>query len=47
MLADPGKEIIWGEMHIGARQVFDEAGFTEVSHPSKRRYVMRIDFDAD
>jgi GNAT superfamily N-acetyltransferase len=45
MMADPGKEIIWGEMAIGARQVFDEAGFTEVSHPSKRRYVMRIDFD--
>jgi GNAT superfamily N-acetyltransferase len=47
MLTQPGKEITWGELHVGARQVFAEAGFTEVSRPSVRRAVMRIDFDAD
>jgi hypothetical protein len=29
---------------VGAVQVFAEAGFTEVSAPTKRRRVMRIDF---
>jgi GNAT superfamily N-acetyltransferase len=46
MITEPGKEITWGELHVGSRQVFEDAGFTEVSHPSKRRYVMRIDFAA-
>jgi GNAT superfamily N-acetyltransferase len=44
MVTEPGKEITWGELHVGARQVFEEAGFEEVSHPSVRRFVMRIDF---
>jgi hypothetical protein len=44
MVTEPGKEITWGEFHVGARQVFEEAGFREVSHPTKRRFVMRIDF---
>ena len=44
MITEPGKEITWGELHVGARQVFHEAGFTEVSRPSLRRVVMRIDF---
>jgi hypothetical protein len=30
---------------VGARQVFAEAGWAEVSRPSVRRAVMRIDFD--
>jgi len=47
MLTQPGKEITWGELHVGARQVFAEAGFTEVSRPSVRRAVMRIDFGVD
>jgi hypothetical protein len=38
------KEITWGELHVGSRQVFADAGFTEVSHPSPRRVVMRADF---
>lgn len=46
MITQPGKEITWGEVHVGARQVFEEAGFREVSHPTPRRVVMRIDFDA-
>ena len=46
MLTQPGREITWGELHVGARQVFAEAGFAEVSRPSVRRAVMRIVFDA-
>ena len=46
MAAPPGKEITWGEMHVGSRQVFADAGFAEVSHPSARRVVMRVDFPA-
>ena len=45
MSVPPGKVVTWGEMHVGARQIFEDAGFKEVSHPSLRRYVMRIDFD--
>ncbi|GLZ28512.1 N-acetyltransferase GCN5 [Lentzea sp. NBRC 105346] len=44
MITEPGKEITWGELHVGARQVFEEAGFTEVAHPTKRRVVMRVEF---
>ena len=45
IMAQPGKEIPWGDAHVGTRQVFEDAGFTEVSHPSLRCVVMRIDFD--
>lgn len=44
MITQPGKEITWGELHVGSHQVFADAGFTEVSRPSLRRVVMRIDF---
>jgi hypothetical protein len=44
MTTPPGKEITWGELHVGSRLVFAGAGFAEVSHPSPRRVVMRIDF---
>jgi hypothetical protein len=40
----PANEAPWGEVHVGARQVFEEAGFTELTHPTARRVVMRIDF---
>ena len=43
MITQPDKEITWGELHVGARQVFSDAGFEEVSHPTARRTVMRID----
>jgi GNAT superfamily N-acetyltransferase len=43
METEAGQEITWGELYVGARQVFAAAGFTEVSHPSPRRVVMRID----
>ena len=44
MITQPGKEITWGELYVGSRQVFAEAGFTEVHRPSLRRVVMRVDF---
>src|SRR5690606_38137244 len=44
MITSPGKEITGGELHVGARQVFEDAGFVEVSRPTLRRVVMRIDF---
>ncbi|MDQ2933398.1 MAG: GNAT family N-acetyltransferase [Chloroflexota bacterium] len=44
MLTLRGEEITWGELHMGTRGIFAAAGFTEVSHPTPRRVVMRIDF---
>ncbi|MGW6442086.1 GNAT family N-acetyltransferase [Lentzea sp. NPDC055074] len=44
MVADPANTVTWGELHVGARQVFEEAGFVQVTHPTKRRFVMRVDF---
>jgi hypothetical protein len=44
MLTEPGKEITWGELHVGSRSIFAAAGFAEVSRPTLRRFVMRIDF---
>jgi GNAT superfamily N-acetyltransferase len=44
MITEPGQEITWGELHVGSRSIFADAGFKEVSHPTPRRVVMRIDF---
>jgi GNAT superfamily N-acetyltransferase len=44
MLTEPGQDITWGELNMGTRRVFADAGFTEVAHPTPRRVVMRIDF---
>jgi GNAT superfamily N-acetyltransferase len=44
MITHPGKEITWGELHVGALQVFEDAGFKEVCRPTPRRVIMRIDF---
>jgi GNAT superfamily N-acetyltransferase len=44
MLTGPGEDITWGELHVGTRSMFAAAGFEEVSRPSHRRVVMRIDF---
>lgn len=42
---DPGVwAVTWGELHVGARQVFENAGFAQVTHPSPRRFVLRVDF---
>jgi GNAT superfamily N-acetyltransferase len=34
MITQPGKDITWGELHVGSRSIFEAAGFTEVSHPT-------------
>ena len=44
MLTQPGQEVAWGELHVGSRSIFAAAGFAEVSRPTLRRVVMRIDF---
>lgn len=38
---EPGRGYTWGELYVGSRGVFAAAGFTEVSHPTPRRVVMR------
>lgn len=40
----PGEDVAWGELNVGSHRVFEAAGFTEVSRPSHRRAVMRVDF---
>jgi GNAT superfamily N-acetyltransferase len=47
MITQPDQEITWGELHVGSRSVFAAAGFVEVSRPTLRRVVMRIDFPVD
>ena len=44
MLTTPGQEVMWGELHVGSRSGFAAAGLAEVSRPTVRRVVMRIDF---
>jgi len=44
MLTEPGHDVTWGELNVGSRSIFADAGFQEVSHPTLRRVVMRIDF---
>jgi hypothetical protein len=47
MLTEPGQKLtLVGELHVGSRSIFADAGFTEVSHPTLRRVVMRIDLAA-
>jgi GNAT superfamily N-acetyltransferase len=38
------KNVILEELHVGTEGVFADAGFSEVSRPTLRRVVMRIDF---
>jgi GNAT superfamily N-acetyltransferase len=40
----PGQEVSWGELNVGHPHAFAAAGFREVSRPSSRRVVMRVDF---
>ena len=44
MLTEPGLEVMSVELHVGNRSIFAAAGFVEVSRPTLRRVVMRIDF---
>ena len=43
MITKPGQEVAWGELYVGSRSIFAAAGFREVSRPSLRRVVMRIE----
>lgn len=43
MVVPAGKTITWGELHVGSRTSFADAGYREVSAPTLRRVVMRID----
>ncbi|WP_309066745.1 GNAT family N-acetyltransferase [Microbacterium sp.] len=38
-----GAKVTWGEMNVGAVGPFAAAGFTEVSRPTVRRVVMRLE----
>ena len=38
------KDVILEELHVGIVSTFADSGFTEVSRPTPRRAVMRIDF---
>jgi GNAT superfamily N-acetyltransferase len=38
------KDVLLGELHVGTQGIFAAAGFSEVSRPTLRRVVMRIDF---
>jgi GNAT superfamily N-acetyltransferase len=44
MITQPGQEVTRGELYVGSRSIFAAAGFAEVSRPTRRRVVMRIDF---
>ncbi|HST66480.1 MAG TPA: GNAT family N-acetyltransferase [Mycobacteriales bacterium] len=40
----PGKDVTWGEMHVGALSAFLAAGYRVVHTPSLRRAVVRFEF---
>ena len=44
MIPERGKDVAWGELNVGHVSIFTAAGFPEVSRPTLRRTVMRIDF---
>ncbi|MBB2942841.1 GNAT superfamily N-acetyltransferase [Actinoplanes lutulentus] len=44
MVVAAGREYSWGELYVGSRKIFEEAGFVEVSRPTPRRVVMRVEF---
>jgi GNAT superfamily N-acetyltransferase len=45
MIHNAGQGVSWGEMNVGSRNTFLAAGLHEVSHPTVRRVVMRVDFE--
>jgi GNAT superfamily N-acetyltransferase len=44
MSTKPGQPILVEELHVGSCAMFAAAGLDQVSHPTIRRVVMRIDF---
>lgn len=45
MVPKPGQTVSWGEMNVGSRGAFAAAGLRDVSRPTTRRVVMRLDLD--
>ena len=45
MVPRPGQTVSWGEMNVGSRNTFVAAGFREVSRPTTRRVVVRLDLE--
>jgi GNAT superfamily N-acetyltransferase len=45
IVAKQGGKITWDEASVGTPQVFRAAGLRQVSSPTVRRRVMRVDFD--
>lgn len=43
LVVSPEKPAGWGELYVGSSKTFIAAGFREVSHPTNRRAVMRIE----
>ncbi|WP_084130298.1 GNAT family N-acetyltransferase [Demequina sp. NBRC 110055] len=43
-VTQPGETLTWGELYVGPVSAFEAAGMTEVSSPSTRRRVMRLEF---
>jgi GNAT superfamily N-acetyltransferase len=46
MLTQAGQDVTSGELNVGTRSMFEAAGLDEVSRPTLRRVVMRVDFEA-
>jgi GNAT superfamily N-acetyltransferase len=44
LILAPDQEMSWGELYVGSHGIFADAGFVEVSRPTRRRAVMRIEF---
>jgi GNAT superfamily N-acetyltransferase len=43
LITGPGKDVGWGELFVGSTGVFAAAGFVEITRPTIRRAVMRLD----
>ena len=41
MITEPGGRSTSGELNVGSRSIFADAGFAEISRPTLRRVVMR------
>jgi len=44
LMREATTNVVLDELHVGTERTFAAAGFTEVSRPSPRRPVMRVDF---
>lgn len=44
IITGPGKEAGWAALFVGASTAFTDAGFVEITRPTARRAVMRVEF---